>query len=165
MNINNQVDKAFKQLMTEISSVAKEINSNALLKNNKTELSSTANETRDTISSDNKINDISLSLTSLSSAKPVSLPTSASSPVSLADISSKFDELLNGKPRSNTSNKMNLDDTTASSEELSESNDKLAVVGSSNETKLFIVESNESDSNVEDSNESVRSNLNFEFPS
>ncbi len=78
-SINFQVDKAFKQLMTEISTVAKEINSNALIKKHETITS----------------NDLSLSLSSLSLVKPiVSLTSSVSSPIALSEAS-KSDESKN----------------------------------------------------------------------
>ncbi len=118
-SINFQVDKAFKQLMTEISTVAKEINSNALIKKHETITS----------------NDLSLSLSSLSLVKPiVSLTSSVSSPIALSeasksDESKKLDD-LDDLELDNNINK--FDDKEDKSLFITESNENLTKLNNNN---------------------------------
>ena len=124
--------------MTEISTVAKEINSNALIKkhNNETMITS---------------NDLSLSLSSLSLVKPiVSLTSSVSSPIALSDASKSDEKTQNNNNNLDDSDDFEIIDDNNNNDD----KDKI----------LFITESNESltklDNNNNNNEESVR-NLNF----
>ena len=104
--------------MTEISSVAKEINSNALIKKH-----------------DSTVSDLSLSLSSLSTvSKPLpSMSSSASSPVALSEMF-ELEELVKNK-------KINFNDNNIAKPEVDDDlkDDKLEA----DDNSLFITESNE----------------------
>lgn len=109
--------------MTEISSVAKEINSNALIKKH-----------------ESSVSDLSLSLSSLSSvSKPlVSLTSSASSPVALSEITEHSEE--EATINSNNSNLNVNSKFTEPDVDRDHENDKLDAT----DKALFITESDES---------------------
>ena len=121
--------------MTEISSVAKEINSNALIKKH-----------------ESTVSDLSLSLSSLSTvSKPLpSMSSSASSPVALSEIS-VTEEVVKNKFNKNIAKSDAYDDHKI---------DKLEA--DDDDTTLFITESNEMVKHHSDLNEINESSLSEE---
>lgn len=121
--------------MTEISSVAKEINSNALIKKH-----------------ESTVSDLSLSLSSLSTvSKPLpSMSSSASSPVALSEIS-VTEEVVKNKFNKNIAKSDAYDDHKI---------DKLEA--DDDDTTLFITESNEIVKHHSDLNEINESSLSEE---